>query len=134
MSSRALSGEQFRIDHESAPYNSGRGHSRQGTIRAYQGSGEGQTHLGSIRYTEDKHVAGTVHVESVSVDPAHRRQGIASRLYDELHAATGRPALHVTSEMSPVGRRTVRALATTNPDAHQRLAHTSDGKMTARRF
>lgn len=123
MSASDALGAQFRVDHETSD--------RGGVARAYRGSGEGQQWLGTMHYRTDTHPHGPT-VENIQVDPSARRQGVASRLYDEVHTATGKPFVHHRDELSALGSRTVRALAARQPEAHRTAAYTRDGNPTSR--
>lgn len=128
MSARdALQSAQFRVDHD---YENGRGRAA-----AYSGSGANQQWLGTMHYrTEEIGNKPAVTVDNIQVDPAHRRQGVAAHLYSEVHAKRQLPFVHVGEEMSPLGRKTVRALAKKDPENHRMLAFTRNGNQTTRKI
>lgn len=83
---------------------------------------EGGEKVAHIAWTE--HATGLPYVEMLAVAPSHRGRGLTSRLYEEMHTRTGRPALHYEAEQyDDGGMQAAKAHAKQHPEMHRWLSY-----------
>lgn len=122
MSATGSLGRQWDVKHEQRPGG--------GTVHAYDSSG---MPVGQMHYKTDAHPHGTT-IGKVDVDPRVRRQGVASRMYDEVHQTTQQPFIHYADQMSADGRKSARAMGVRQPERHRMASWTTNGNPTSRKM